>query len=403
MKVLLITSASAPHIGGEEVYLEKLVPALEERGIQVRVLVLSTIKHITSNYTQDSQVSFIYVHNPYTYCGLFERNIISPSLYRKIRREIRTFTPDVVHLHTVFFLKTVLFAAYHIPKVQTFHEVSIILPLYPLFFAEDPNTDYVGELDFKKGKRIGLKYRTLFIDHYLLSDHRISKRITKLFLCPSNYLADVAKKVGLTPTIHLPYFQDADRAEVIHENKSDNEYFLFVGRLETIKGADQLLRAFSLLKKQYEKARLIIAGDGTQSLELKLLSKKLGIDAHVDFLGWVDNSKLSVYYENARGIIIPSIYPEVSPLVAFEAMRYNKPVIAYSVGGLPEIVQQRETGLLVERGYIQGLSDACQQIYTNPTYAQQLGDAGRKYLEKHYTKKEHVDRLIAIYESLCKL
>lgn len=402
MKVLFVTSAGAPPIGGEGVYMESIIPALEARGITVRVLVLCTSDEKQYQHTADDRVSYIRVRDPYTYHGLLARNIIAPLLYRRIRKELRIFNPDVVHLHTVFFLKTVLYAVRHIPTIQTFHEISQILPLFPTFFAHDPNTHYRGELDIHTGRRAGLKRRTIFIDHYIFDDRRMSRKVTRLFLCPSRYIAHVAQEAKLEPAVYIPHFREVSDIVVPQKKDEGEAYFLFVGRLEKLKGVDHLLRTFALLKKEGYPARLRIAGDGSSTPQLKRYAQEMGISDQVEFLGWIENHALADYYAGADAVIIPSIYPEAGPLVALEAMGYGVPVIAYRVGGLPELVKNEETGLTVERGDIHGLAAACKKIQTDPIYAQRLGRTAQKEVATYYTKEAHIDKLMAIYASLCK-
>lgn len=400
MKILFITSTSSAYVGGEAVYLENLLPALEERGIEVRVLVLSTIETIVSNYSDDPRIKIILVKDLYTYAGLLARNILYPHLYFKIKAEVREFKPTVIHLQTVFYIKTILLCLRNIPTIQTFNELSLVYPLFPIFFAHNPHTTYRGEIDFKQMKQAGIKKRTVLIDHILCNDQRFSQKYIKKFICPSQYLLQEAHHAGFKNTLYLPYFQEDDTPCVEDPTLGDESYLLFVGRLEKIKGVDNLLRAFVQIHAERPHVQLRIIGIGPMFTSLQTLAQELHIDTHVRFFGWVKKEKLLGHYRRARAVVIPSIYPETNPLVAFEAMQQGAAVIAYNAGGLPETVEHEYSGLIVKRFDISGLAQACIRLIDNATLAHTLGANGSKRLTERYTKKEHVDALIRLYDSL---
>ncbi|MCR4329543.1 MAG: glycosyltransferase family 4 protein [Candidatus Roizmanbacteria bacterium] len=400
MKILFITSTSSAYIGGEAVYLENLLSALEERGIEVRVIVLSTINKIVSNYSDDPRIRMILVKDLYTYTGLLARNMFYPYVYYKLRKEVREFNPTVVHLQTVFYLKTVLLCLRNLPIIQSFNELSLVYPLFPVFFEHDPYTTYRGEIDFKQMKKNGIKKRTVFIDHLLCSEQRFSKKYVRTFLCPSQYLLNEAHHAGFKNTLYLPYFQEDSTPYIKKEASKNPPYLLFVGRLEKIKGVDNLLHAFVQIHKERPDVQLRIIGIGPLSESWQDLAHQLDIDTHVQFFGWVQKEKVFEYYQEARAVIIPSIYPETNPLVAFEAMRQGTPVIAYNVGGLPETVEHEYSGLVVKRFDIPGLAQACIRLIDDASLAHRFGTNGRNRLTERYSKKGHIDALIQIYDSL---
>jgi len=400
MRVLLITSTDSSYLGGEVTYLKNLAPALTEHGVDIRVLVLSTQAGMRNDFIDNPCFRTIHICNPYTYRGLFAKNLIYPKLYTALRRELKDFSPDVLHFHTVFFLKTVLLATRTIPKVQTFHEMSLLDPFYPLFFSAGEHRTYHGKPTLSAAKKIGIKRRTILIDYLLFGDHSWSKKMITAFLCPSRHLQREAEKRRLVPALHVPYFYTA-RVKSTHVPKTAQ--LLFVGRLEKIKGVEFLLRALPQILATVPHTELTIIGDGPEDKQLKELTRTLCVTNAVRFLGWIPNEEIADYYQQASAVVIPSIYPEVNPLVALEAMEAGVPIVAYRSGGLPEMVEHKVSGLLVETFSIPSLADACIRLCADPLYARALGKAGRELLEQRYTKKQHIDRLMAIYDSSIKV
>jgi glycosyltransferase involved in cell wall biosynthesis len=133
------------------------------------------------------------------------------------------------------------------------------------------------------------------------------------------------------PVEVLPLFADVpdlaalDRAERPHPRP----YFLFAGRLELVKGLQDVLRSW----QRCEVADLLVAGDGNYRDELLRIADG---NTRVRFLGRLPQSDLAVLYRHALATIVPSLAPEQSPLVMIESLSVGTPVIARRVGGLPE-------------------------------------------------------------------
>ena len=118
-------------------------------------------------------------------------------------------------------------------------------------------------------------------------------------------------------------------------------YFLFVGRLERIKGLNDVIPAFA----KYLDADLLIAGSGEHGQELRNLA---GDNPRVHFLGRINPDKLRRYYRHALALIVPSICFETFGIILIEAFQNGTPVLARRTGPFPEIVNQASAGLLFD-------------------------------------------------------
>jgi len=163
-----------------------------------------------------------------------------------------------------------------------------------------------------------------------------------------------------------------DRANYQQEIK-----IAFLGRICKRKGVFDLLEAFAHLAPEYqEKSKLILAGIG-EIEEAKALAQRLEIKQHVTFPGWVDPDGRNKLLSDADVFLLPS-YNEGLPMAVLEAMSWGLPVVTTPVGGIPELITNKETGLLVNPGNIPQLAEALESLITNESLRLELGKAARK-------------------------
>jgi glycosyltransferase involved in cell wall biosynthesis len=143
------------------------------------------------------------------------------------------------------------------------------------------------------------------------------------------------------------------------------------------KGIRFLLEAAAQLKPRFPDLKIVLAGDGFERPELTQLAANLGIGADVTFLGWVPNAELPPYYRSAAVSVIPSL-EEGFGIPAAEAMGCEVPVVASDAGGLPEVVENGVTGLVVPRGDSAALADAIGSLLADPERRRRMGRAGRE-------------------------
>src|SRR5204863_4175581 len=123
--------------------------------------------------------------------------------------------------------------------------------------------------------------------------------------------------------------------------------------------------------------QLALAGDGIERAELEALAAELGIAEQTTFLGWVPNSDLPAWYRAAAVSVIPSL-EEGFGIPAAESMGCGVPVVASDAGGLPEVVENGVTGLVVPRGDSTALAIAIGSLLADPERRFRMGQAGRE-------------------------
>jgi len=162
---------------------------------------------------------------------------------------------------------------------------------------------------------------------------------------------------------------------------------LTVGRwdpAERYKGADNLIAALPRVLKSAPDVSLVLVGDGDDRPRLEQIARDLGVSEHAYFLYGLAPEQLFACYANCDVFALPS-RGEGFGLVFLEAMALAKPVVGGAHGGIPDIVEDGVTGLLVPHGNIERLAEALETILSNPTRAREMGARGRDRLEKKFS------------------
>ena len=167
-----------------------------------------------------------------------------------------------------------------------------------------------------------------------------------------------------------------------------------VGRLDPVKGHDLLIRAFA--KLQDPQARLILIGDGEKRAEYETLAQELGISDRVRFTGWRED--VGDLLEALDLFVFPS-RNEGMGRAAVEAMAAGLAVVAARTGGLPEVVRDGETGLLVPPDDADALAAAIARLLARPEERMAMGEAGRK-LAQNFGAERMCERLETLYARL---
>jgi glycosyltransferase involved in cell wall biosynthesis len=169
---------------------------------------------------------------------------------------------------------------------------------------------------------------------------------------------------------------------------------LCIGRLIPIKGHLVLLRALAQARSRVPGVTLDVAGRGPLEPALKAYARELGVEDSVRFLGFVSPIQSAV--EESAIVVVPSL-GEGFGMVALEAMERARPVIASSVGGLPEIVADGETGLVVPPSDADALADAIAALAGDLPGSAAMGIAGRRRALEEFTPERCVERVEALY------
>ena len=260
----------------------------------------------------------------------------------QLRREARR--ADLVHAHWLASAALARFAGK--PFVVTLH-----------------GTGSAGSLS-----DLGLARKAPWLVRFLL-------RPARAVICVSKPLADEMQRIGVTQARYIPNgvaVPAAGRSE-----KQERPFVLFAGRLAEEKGIAELVAAT-------EGMDLVVAGDGPLR----------SLVPHT--LGFVPHEELEELYDRAAVVVLPS-HREGLPLCILEAMAHGRPVVATRVGGIPEIVQDGETGYLVEPGDPGSLRAALTRLLADAQLRAEMGAAARRRIADTCSWQQVTDQTLDAY------
>lgn len=316
-----------------------------------------------------------------------------------IARAIDAFRPDVVHFHNLWPLLTP--AALRIAKRRG---ATVVLTLHNYRFACPGGTLLAGGAvhdDCVTGSSLACALRNprgslaesiayglaLEVQRRL----RLLNRWVDLFVAPSAFLREQMVRAGLP----------ADRTAVVRHgvtvepqeavNGAEPSGLLYSGRLSPEKGIDVLLEAAG----RAPDVPVAVAGVGPALERLRAVAPP-----SVSFLGWLDQRELAAIRARSLMTLQPSICFDVSPFAAIEAAAGGRGVIASRIGGLPEIVRDGVSGMLVEPGDPDELAQAMRAVAADPDRAMQFGRRARQLARDEFELGRQTARLIELYEAV---
>lgn len=172
-----------------------------------------------------------------------------------------------------------------------------------------------------------------------------------------------------------------------------------VARLAPQKGIPEFLRAARLVADAHPSVAFALAGDGPLLPEAVALRQQLALDRQLHLVGHVEAIK--DFIASLDVLVVPSL-SEGSSVVAMEAMAAARPVVATAVGGVPEVVANGETGLLVPPGNAQALADGMLELLQDPPRAQEMGERGRLRAVREFDVNDMVEKTKAVYADVMR-
>jgi glycosyltransferase involved in cell wall biosynthesis len=370
--------------------------ALEIAKIQVRRGCAVTIASLDDEAWQGEWqgVKLLRVR-PYSLASLrFGRHLRLVNLIRSARF-------DLVHFHE--YLRTSFLGTY--PKIMQFHNNPLDEPDYAKYRSQaskfwpqvGKSAAQIAVSDFVK-KRLQLA-------HQEAGPNALPENVI------TNYSGVDTKRFGSAVTKN-------ERARLRRELglKETDVVFLFVGAVRPEKGVDYLARAFARLSEEYANACLIIAGGSrlwiesawlggspleTTEQQVRDILQPMMARKRAFMPGIISPVEIGVYYAAADVLVLPSMFQETFGLVVLEAFSAGLAVIAFRSGGVPELIEHRRNGILVEQGDEEALLGSMREVAHNPGLRESFSAEGKNTAAKFPWDKT-VDRLEGIYETVLK-
>ena len=127
------------------------------------------------------------------------------------------------------------------------------------------------------------------------------------------------------------------------------------------------------------------------------LADKMGLNNRITWHGWCNGEKLEALYQQCFTVVFPSLWPEPAGLVTLEAYAHYRPIIASAIGGIPEYIQDHQTGILVPPHDIEKLADAINELSTNYHQSRLMGENGQQLFQQEFIMDVHIKKLEKIY------
>jgi glycosyltransferase involved in cell wall biosynthesis len=172
--------------------------------------------------------------------------------------------------------------------------------------------------------------------------------------------------------------------------------FTLLGRMVWAKGIDDFISAFSIVAEKYKPARAVIVGDGELRDEIVMQIKKSGLQEHVYLLGYQSHQKVLEILMSSNVFVMPS-RSEGIPYALLEAAALGMPIIATHCGGIPEVVTDDESAILVPIGDVKALSKVMASLSGDQSLANRLGKAAQNKIANEYALDKQMEIMEDIY------
>jgi glycosyltransferase involved in cell wall biosynthesis len=400
-KVLLANKFFYLKGGSETVYFQER-EFLKSKGLKVLDFSMQDTSNFKSDYAEFFVANADYIKDNYTFCERIKiiKNFISNSeAVKNIKDLIAKEKPTIAHLHNIYHQLTPsiipILREAGIKVILTLHDYKLVCPSYFMVNNEMICNQCDGKYFWKAAKN-RCKDNSFFKSFILSCEsywHSWAKsyEAVNLFLSPSRFLADLVSQSRLKDHKVRVLYNGIDIKRYAPSGK-DGGYILYFGRLSKEKGIETLLKAYNKCLPASFPLKII----GTGPWEGVLRSGYQNVEFH----GYKSGEELKKYIDESSFVVVPSEWNENCSMVVLESMAMGKPIIASRAGGLPEQVEDGETGYLFEMGQVEELTAKMKELITQPELRKKMGHKAREKAERKYSLTSHCSELLKIYQEV---
>jgi glycogen synthase len=413
MRILFLAPAFPPFPGGGERYAKSLARELGQRGHSVTVVTSSAqseeelwrgtaVQQIVHDETNGLQVI---------------RCPLRPFLGG--RNGLMAWRKGMVLISQLMGKKTAVLSkmARFIPPIQTLEETLNTLPnSFDLVHGFNISWEYAMLAGWHYAQAHQLPFVATPFTHFgVKGADRVARNSTMAHQL--QMLSSAARILTLT-TIEreglIEWGLDATRIDVIWggiEPLSEGEmavstssqisapYVIYIGRTSFDKGAIHAAQAICQLQAAGKNLHLVLIGQNTTEFKQFMDKRSAPEQNAIHHLGVVSNAEKHALLNQAQALLLPSRTDSFG-LVLLEAWRHAVPVIGARAGGIPDVINDQENGLLVDFGDVAGLAQAIDTLSQDNTLRQQMGQAGKRKVETIFTWQKKTDRVLDTYQTL---
>lgn len=400
LRFCMVTTFYPPYsFGGDGIYVHRLANELARRGHQVEVIhcldayQLLARRAPSQDYGNHPNVTVHGLKSPWGLLSPLATQQTGYPWFKSDRiQQVINKGFDVINYHNISLVGGPKILEYgRGVKLYTIHDYWLICPTHTLFkFNRTPCTRPQCMACILLYKRPPQWWRYFGL---LMA----AVKQVDAFIAPTRFCKHIHEHMDLTTTMIIPYFASGEE----HQHKTFDKtlggsspqkpYFLFVGRLEKLKGLQTLIPIF----RQYTKAQLLVAGKGSYEQQLRHLSEGC---ANIRFLGHLSYGQLQAVYSQAVALIVPTMTYEAFGLVIVEAFRVQTPVIVRNLGGMPEMVEESGGGIAYNTP--EELVAAMELLFTNLSLRVEMGRRGYEAYQQRWTAEIHLQKYLGLIRKI---
>jgi glycosyltransferase involved in cell wall biosynthesis len=395
----MITTFYPPYnFGGDGIYIYRLTNELAKRGHYVDVVHCENAYRLMQkngakgDYPNHTNVRIFRLKSSAGFLSPLLTYLTSvPFFKKKIKSLIEENGYDVIHYHNMSLIGLKALKHGNTLKLYTMHEHWLVCPMHVLWkFNREVCTTRSCLLCSLITKRPPQLWRYTGLQDRMLTH-------VDGFISPSRFTKRQHHELGLNiPIRHIPYFlpranNDDETSNRQTVSSNSRPYFLFVGRLEKIKGLQNLIPVF----KQHKEYDLLVAGEGEYGNALRYSAKDV---PNIRFLGKLSHEKLRNLYKGAVAVIVPSICYEVFGIIIIESYAMKTPVIVNNLGALPEVIEDSSGGIVYSNN--EELVRAMQRLANDKNLRDEMGNRGHSAYLKYWSEVSHIEQYLDYIEEL---
>lgn len=379
MRICIMCQDFPPLIGGIAAHVYELSRALVRRGNEVHAIV----PRYPYNLNWEETVDGIHVHRVFQ----IRKRLLSGNLYipfglLKLKSVIKGYDIDIVHYHSSYPESIITKFIKDKPIVFTLHDSGFL------------------EMAEKEKYRKILEYRLSHPD---------------MIIGPSQELADIPTRFGVSRerTIFISNGVDPNKfSPKIDGNRIKKRYGISDGevvilcprRLEPKNGVRYLIEAIPDIVKKFHNVKFMIVGEGgykKERMEMENRIKEFGHESKVIFTGDVPNAEMPEFFAASDIVVLPSLM-EATSIAGLEAMSTGKPLVGTTVGGIPQIIDDGVTGILILPRDSERLANAIIFLLENEELRKSMGKNARERVEKELSWDAIAKKTFNVYQRLLK-
>ncbi len=385
MKILLANKFYY-HRGGDCIYTINLEQLLQQNGHEVAIFSMDYPDNLNSPWKK-------YWPKNISKLAAFTRPFGDNEVKKKFTAFLHDFKPDVLHLNNIHTqISPIIAEIAHnrgIRVVWTLHDTKLVCPCYACTrggkWCEECFTDKKAVIKHKcmPGHILGafIGWREI-----LKWNKDRLEACTDMFLPPSQFLADTMVKGGYSAEkMHvLCNFIDVTKVQNPSFNKED--YYVFLGRVNSVKGVPTLCKAAATLPY-----KLIVVGGGEL---LPQLQEQYKDSTNIEFIGQKNWDEFHLILEKARFMVLPAEWSENNPLTVIEAQSLGTPVLGARIGGIPELIEENVSGKTFLSGDVDDLRQMIQEMFETTFDYESLANKA----QKRYNAETYYEKLMEMYK-----